>query len=133
MRSVLVLCLVLTLGLESDAQEHEVQPAGAVLYLQYCASCHGPDGKGNGPVASALRQPPTDLTRLARRAGGHFDEAAVMAVIDGRRIVAAHGPREMPVWGAVFEEELKEQPYPRYTSLLRSRVLMDYLRSLQQE
>jgi len=84
-------------------------------------------------VASALRQLPADLTLLARRAGGHFDEATVMAVIDGRRVVGAHGPREMPVWGTVFEEERKDQPYPRYTSLLRSRVLTDYLRSLQQE
>jgi hypothetical protein len=70
---------------------------------------------------------------LARRAGGHFDEANVMTVIDGRRVVAAHGPREMPVWGVIFEEELKDRSYPQYTGLLRSRVLADYLRSLQQE
>jgi hypothetical protein len=84
-------------------------------------------------VASALRQPPSDLTTLARRAGGHFDEAEVMAVIDGRRVVGAHGPREMPVWGVIFEEELKDQSYAQYTGLLRSRVLADYLRSLQQK
>jgi mono/diheme cytochrome c family protein len=130
---VLVLCLLLTLGLEGYAQEHGIHPSGEALYLRYCASCHGREGKGQGPVASALRQPPSDLTTLARRAGGHFDEADVMAVIDGRRLVAAHGPREMPVWGVVFEEELKDQPYPQYTGLLRSRVLADYLRSLQQE
>jgi hypothetical protein len=83
-------------------------------------------------VAGTLRQPPPDLTTLTQRAGGRFDEAYVMAVIDGRRAVAVHGPREMPVWGAVFEEERKDQPYPRYTGLLQSRVLTDYLRSIQQ-
>ena len=55
-----------------------------------------------------------------------------MAIIDGRRSVAAHGSREMPVWGAVFEEERKGQPYPGYTGLLQSRLLTDYLRSIQQ-
>jgi hypothetical protein len=56
-----------------------------------------------------------------------------MAVIDGKRFVAEHGPREMPVWGVVFDAELKDQPYPQYTGLLRAQVLADYLRSLQQE
>jgi hypothetical protein len=54
-------------------------------------------------------------------------------VIDGRRLVAAHGPRAMPVWGVIFEEELKDQSYPHYTGLLHARVLADYLRSIQQE
>jgi hypothetical protein len=38
----------------------------------------------------------------------------------------------MPVWGAVFEEELQEQRYTQYRVLLRSRVLADYLKTLQQ-
>lgn len=74
---------------------------------------------------------PTDLTTLARRSGERFDEAAVMAVIYGRRAVATHGLREMPVWGEVFEAELQDQRYPQYTGSLRSRVLADYLKTLQ--
>jgi hypothetical protein len=54
-----------------------------------------------------------------------------MAVIDGRRAVAAHGPREMPVWGVVFERELGEQLHTQYTVLLRARTLVDYLRTIQ--
>jgi hypothetical protein len=54
-----------------------------------------------------------------------------MQVIDGRTLVAEHGPRNMPVWGVVFEEELEGEPYAGYTSLLRSRNLTDYLRSIQ--
>jgi hypothetical protein len=56
-----------------------------------------------------------------------------MAVIDGRREVRAHGSREMPVWGAVFEDELRQRPYPAYTGLLRTRSLVDYLRSIQED
>jgi hypothetical protein len=56
-----------------------------------------------------------------------------MDVVDGRRVVAAHGTREMPVWGAVFDEELKDRAYPGYTGLLRTRSLVDYLRSIQED
>ena len=57
--------------------------------------------------------------------------AALMSVIDGRRAVAAHGPREMPVWGARFEEELKGEPMHTYVGLLQTRSLVDYLRTIQ--
>jgi len=133
MRRLLALFTLIALFLSGCARERGIHPTGKVLYHRYCASCHGMDGKGDGPVAASLRRPPTDLTTLARRAGGSFDEASVVTVIDGRRFVAEHGPREMPVWGVVFEEELKDQSYTRYTGLLRSRVLADYLRSIQQQ
>ncbi len=131
MRPLLIFVLSVV-ALSSCTREQPPQPTGAVLYKQYCESCHGSTGKGDGPVAASLQRPPADLTTLAQRSGGQFDEAAVMAVIDGRRAVAAHGSRDMPVWGTVFEEELKDQPYSKYTALLRSRVLADYLKTLQQ-
>lgn len=131
--SVLFLSAMATLVLSGCSREQVTHPSGEVLYHRYCASCHGVAGKGDGPLAASLRKSPTDLTTLARRAGGRFDEAAVMAVIDGKRLVAEHGPREMPVWGVVFDEELKDQPYTQYTGLLRAQVLADYLRSIQQE
>jgi len=56
-----------------------------------------------------------------------------MASIDGRRLVGVHGPREMPVWGAVFESKHAGEAYPAYTSLLDSRALTDYLRSIQRD
>jgi mono/diheme cytochrome c family protein len=108
-------------------------PSGDILYRRYCASCHGMTGKGDGPVAASLRRPPSDLTTLTQRRGGRFDEGYVIAVVDGQQHVAEHGPRDMPVWGAVFDEELRDQPHTGYTVLLRARVLSDYLRSLQAE
>lgn len=111
---------------------HGNHPSGELLYRRYCASCHGVAGKGDGPLATTLRRPPTNLTTMAKRHGGRFDEPYVIAVIDGERLVAEHGPRDMPVWGAVFDEELKDQPYPQRTVLLRATVLADYLRTLQE-
>jgi mono/diheme cytochrome c family protein len=106
--------------------------SGRDTYLRYCASCHGPEGRGDGPLAGSLTPPPADLTQLAKRNGGQYDERAVMATIDGRRQVAAHGARDMPVWGAIFEEEGRSEPYPAYHSLLQSRLLVDYLATIQE-
>lgn len=69
----------------------------------YCASCHGTTGAGNGPVATALRTRPADLTSLARRNGGTFPRERVAAFIEGAgRPVPAHGSGDMPVWGTIF-------------------------------
>lgn len=109
-------------------------PTGSLLYARHCAACHGTGGKGDGPLTATLKRPPSDLTTLAKRHGGAFDEAAVMAVIDGRRSVAEHGPREMPVWGAIFfeQETSSRHGWPEYTALLHGRALVDYVRSLQE-
>jgi mono/diheme cytochrome c family protein len=48
--------------------------SGKKTYTEYCASCHGEDGKGMGPAASALKAPPSDLTTLAKRHAGKFPE-----------------------------------------------------------
>lgn len=105
-------------------------PSGREMYVTYCASCHGIDGRGDGPVAPALVVPPTDLTRLEAR--GKFDEGEIMRVIDGRREVNGHGTRAMPVWGAVFVTELDTLRYTEYTTLLLTRDLMEYLRTIQE-
>jgi hypothetical protein len=69
-------------------------------YERYCASCHGVEGKGNGPIANALKSRPADLTQLSRNNNGTFPRQRVYNAIDGRAEVRAHGPRDMPVWGA---------------------------------
>jgi mono/diheme cytochrome c family protein len=73
--------------------------SGAYLYRAFCASCHGENGKGDGPVAGTLRRPPPDLTTIGARAGGVFPRTQVIATIDGRKPVPGHGSSEMPVWG----------------------------------
>jgi mono/diheme cytochrome c family protein len=77
--------------------------AGRDSFEFYCASCHGKTGKGDGATASALKTRPTDLTLLARRAGGAFPKERVLAIVTGTaRPVAAHGSTDMPVWGPIF-------------------------------
>jgi mono/diheme cytochrome c family protein len=76
---------------------------GRGLFLQYCASCHGADAKGTGPAAASLKAPVTDLTALPLK-NGSFDEARVRTSIEGTQAKSAHGTREMPVWGKVFEK-----------------------------
>jgi len=104
---------------------------GAQYYAQYCASCHGPTGRGDGPAAGALRTPPADLTKIAARRDGVFPSAEIRYHIDGRYEHAAHGTREMPVWGQRFSEEIAETQVR--DELVRGRLytLVDYLQSIQ--
>ena len=75
---------------------------GRAIYETYCATCHGPEARGDGPMSKILLVPPPDLTRLAERNDGVFPTAWVAARIDGRDPVISHGG-EMPVWGGLFE------------------------------
>src|SRR5271167_4920342 len=76
--------------------------SGKEMYTTYCAVCHGTDGKGGGPAATALKVPPTDLTTLSKNNGGKFPAMKVMYAISGQSAVPAHGSKEMPVWGSLF-------------------------------
>jgi mono/diheme cytochrome c family protein len=75
--------------------------SGKEMYRSYCASCHGADGKGNGPAASAFKMPPSDLTTLAKKNGGKYPSLQVMnSIKDGGN--GGHGSKEMPVWGPIL-------------------------------
>jgi mono/diheme cytochrome c family protein len=100
--------LLLTLSDPSHAAEQEELSAAKAAFHRYCASCHGVEGKGNGPIATALKYPPTNLTELSKNNHGEFPRQRVYDVIDGRAEVRAHGPRDMPVWG----EQLKPRDMP---------------------
>src|SRR5215469_15659545 len=76
--------------------------SGKGMYTAYCASCHGANGKGDGPAAPALKVPPTNLTLIAAKNGGTFPDAHIAQVIRGDSATAAHGNKDMPVWGPVF-------------------------------
>ena len=75
--------------------------SGAALFRTYCASCHGADARGAGPMADQLRRLPPSLTSFAVRNGGVFPSERLKRIIDGRD-VPAHGNSEMPVWGDAF-------------------------------
>ncbi|NND70280.1 MAG: cytochrome C [Rhodothermales bacterium] len=103
---------------------------GEISYALYCTSCHGEQGYGDGPVASALTVKPTDLTKLTQKYDGIFPAEEIYAYVDGRRDVAAHGTRDMPVWGQVWQEEGSKQSDEEVDTRLRE--LVEYIRSLQE-
>ncbi|HEY3304277.1 MAG TPA: c-type cytochrome [Candidatus Binatia bacterium] len=104
---------------------------GRDLYLKYCSSCHGQDGKGNGSVTPVLKVKVPDLTLLKKNNKGVFPYNRVMSSIDGTRKVRGHGDPGMPVWGEVFKEGLKEGKYPELTTLLKEKVITEHIQTLQ--
>jgi mono/diheme cytochrome c family protein len=81
---------------------HTSPTSGKQMYAQYCASCHGTDGKGNGPAAPALKDKPVDLTMLSQNNKGKFPEDHVVSVLRFGSEMPAHGSKDMPIWGPVL-------------------------------
>jgi len=100
--------------------------SGKEMFDAYCAACHGADGKGNGPAASALKKLPPDLSLLAQKNGGTFPTMRVMSSI--RDVTQnVHGSKDMPVWGPV----LKSVSPNDATVAQRISNLTGYIQSLQ--
>jgi mono/diheme cytochrome c family protein len=76
--------------------------SGQEMFASYCAVCHGANATGNGPAQSALKIPATDLTTLAQKNGGKYPGLHVSSVLRGDAELAAHGSKDMPVWGPLF-------------------------------
>lgn len=104
---------------------------GRAYYLRYCGSCHGVEGKGDGPVSRSLKVKPADLTQLREKNKGAFPQEKVMATIEGRNRIAAHGESKMPVWGEIFEKEATKQKDPAAASVAKVKVIAEYLSTIQ--
>ena len=119
---------------------------GKSEFQSSCASCHGTDAKGKGPISDQLKIPPPDLTMLAKNNNGVFPTNAVYETIYGLKTIPAHGTREMPIWGERFNPivNLPHSVYLSYWKMLgpeqspevvvRTRILavIDYLNRIQQ-
>ena len=102
--------------------------SGKQMYAGYCASCHGVNGRGDGPAAVALKSRPTDLTLLSKNNGGKFPSLHVTAVLQHGVTISAHGSSDMPVWGPLLGKMDKASPQ---TSQLRISNLSSYLETIQ--
>ncbi len=133
-----LLPIILVTGTASAGSAQE-QDVGQVNFRMSCASCHGADGKGNGPVSGQLKAPPPDLTVLAEKNNGVFPVNRVYEIIDGRQEVMAHGTRDMPIWGFQYSLEQRVQGHPATAidpdAIVRMRILsiIDYLNRIQQK
>jgi mono/diheme cytochrome c family protein len=102
--------------------------SGAKLFHSYCAACHGQDGKGGGPAASALNTRPPDLTALAKNNGGKFPENHVLLVLSSSESeTPVHGSKDMPIWGPIFRTMGADQNL----GTLRAHNVAEYLKSIQ--
>ena len=135
-----------TAGFAGPAQSED-SDVGKLEFQSSCASCHGMDAKGKGPVSDQLKIPPPDLTTLAKNNSGVFPTNAVYETIYGSKTIPAHGTHEMPIWGDRFNPiiNLPHNVDPSYWKMLgpeqstevvvRTRILavIDYLNRIQQK
>ena len=130
-RTLMCLAGLLVFAGQPASAEEIGDYTGGELYTRFCASCHGQEGFGDGPVASAVSVQVPDLTRIAQRHGDRFPEEQLREIIDGRSVVVAHGTRYMPVWGYEFWiEEGADVEAETETRAIIDR-LVNYLRGIQ--
>lgn len=136
----IVVAAFLAFGSGSLAAAEKGRPdPGKSEYMNRCAVCHGPSGKGDGGAIDILKTAPTDLTTLSKKNGGVFPFERVYSVIDGRTTVKGHGSRDMPIWGsslslerAQADEYFSGVPYDMEMYVrMRIMALIDYLNRIQ--
>jgi len=101
---------IVPLKAQSQSKEVKKEPvqttspnSGSEMFHSYCAPCHGADGKGDGPAATSLKNPPANLTQLAKKNGGRFPADHVTTVLRNG-VSGAHGSSDMPIWGPLFSQ-----------------------------
>lgn len=104
---------------------------GKEMYLQYCSSCHGQDGRGDGSVSAFLKVKVPDLTLLKKNNKGIYPIDQVILAIDGRRKLRSHGDPKMPVWGESFIRETKDPKTAEVTVGLKEKAIAEYVATLQ--
>ncbi|MFZ7091969.1 c-type cytochrome [Primorskyibacter sp. 2E233] len=127
-RLVLMAALAATPALAQDAD------IGRAHYHAHCATCHGLEGRGDGPMAGVLLIKPVNLTELSAQNGGTFPLERVVKRIDGRDPLVSHGS-PMPVYGDYFEGSFDvPMKAPTGQPVLTSQPVVDlvaYLREIQ--
>jgi mono/diheme cytochrome c family protein len=123
----LVLIAITSTSVGAGQTKPATAESGSDLFYNNCASCHGTDGKGNGPLGQVLTIRPANLTIISKNTGGKFPVAKLYELIDGRNpAVRGHGGPDMPVWGEVFAARGN-------TASVKNRIdaLVKYIETLQ--
>ena len=134
MRKIFLLSFLILpqLTLAQESTLNAEQSAGKKQFESYCSSCHGLSGIGDGPVSRALSKRPSNLRKIAKRRGGKFPVEELRKIIDGREGIAAHGSREMPVWGREFSDAIGGNSLGEELASGKIKVLIEYLKTIQE-
>ncbi|MEJ6478091.1 MAG: c-type cytochrome [Octadecabacter sp.] len=125
----LISTILVGLGLATPLIAQDVDN-GSALYQRHCATCHGLDASGNGPMAPALVIQPPDLTALAADNGGVFPTFRAVMRIDGRDPLVSHGS-PMPVYGAFFQGDDTALKAASGQPIMTSRLTADLIAFLE--
>jgi mono/diheme cytochrome c family protein len=136
-RTVSIFCVVVLTGFLWQSLHAGGQPKtlpihtvnASEIFHDYCAACHGVDGRGHGPAAQALKYKVPDLTEISKRGNGKFPLIRVREIIEGSETPVSHGSREMPVWGPVFHQVDADEDLGN----VRTDNLAHYIESLQRK
>lgn len=118
----------------ADEVKNVTDIVGKKEFVTYCGSCHGSDGKGDGPIVHFLERKPPSLTVLSKNNGGAYPFERIWGVFDGTYIFAEHGTSEMPIWGYRFVQEAQQQNESDLSTKARAKALniILYLQVIQE-
>ena len=135
-RTPFVFAIALAMPFTVAAQDYSF---GQAEYMNSCAQCHGPGGKGDGVIAGMLNTSLPDLTQLQKNNAGVFPVAALYGLIDGTDTSGAHGSTDMPAWGMRYSFDAPEMLGWDYSeadrnTFVRTRILalIEYLSTMQE-
>jgi mono/diheme cytochrome c family protein len=114
-------------------QGGEAEDVGKARYLKYCASCHGPGGKGDGVASGLFTKKPIDLTQIAKKNGGEFPTMQMINIVNGKQTLRAHGDPDMPVWGEVLGRQETDSMGSKEEVELKILSIVNYIKTLQKK
>lgn len=129
-------CAFILFTVFSAVSASHAEHPGRADFERYCMDCHGPDGTGSGYISHYLKISPTNLTKIAEKHGGEFPFQKISKIIDGRvdghSSIRTIGSKQMPAWGALFEDETGKLAAEE-VARLRVKNLTSYIRSIQEK
>jgi mono/diheme cytochrome c family protein len=126
---IVALVGLVALGFSSSAL---CQTTGKHDFDTLCASCHGPDGTGEGRDLTEANPP--DLTQISQRNGGKFPFEEVAGIVDGREMKGSHKRFAMPFWGEYLQKQGQEST-PASNAEVEKRIsaIVSYVKTLQKK
>jgi mono/diheme cytochrome c family protein len=128
-----VISMVVTLGASMPAVAAPPDKPAEKAYLTYCGACHGETGKGDGVAGTFMRPKPSDLTQLAKKAGGEFPTQRLTQILEGHTQIDPHGKADMPVWGEMFREEAAGNVAGEAAARGKIQQIIEHLRAIQEK